>query len=54
MNTKIEKLATKLNKMKEDVEKYKSYTIKIQKHLPISFVYYIKYANGKVRQNLRI
>ena len=52
MNRKIEKLAKKLNKTKEDVEKYESYTIKIQKHLPISFVYYIKYANGEVKQNL--
>ena len=52
MNRKIEKRANKLNKTKEEVEKYESYTIKIQRHLPISFVYYIKYANGEIRQNL--
>ena len=38
LNGKIEKLRKKLNKTKEEVEKYESYTIK---HFPICFVYYI-------------
>ena len=28
------------------------YTIKLQRHFPISFVYYIIYANGEIKQNL--
>jgi len=52
LNEKIEKLSEKLNKTKEDAEKYESYTIKLQRYFPISFVYYIKYANGEIKQNL--
>ena len=52
LNEKIEKLSKKLNKTKEEVQKYESYTIKLQRHFPISFVYYIKYANGEIQQNL--
>jgi len=51
LNSKIEKLSKKLNKTKEEVEKYESYTLKLQRHFPISFVYYIKYANGEIKQN---
>jgi ABC-type Fe3+-citrate transport system substrate-binding protein len=32
MNKKIEKLSKNLNKTKEEVEKYESYTIKLQRH----------------------
>ncbi|MBP1525805.1 MAG: hypothetical protein H9Q67_04825 [Spiroplasma ixodetis] len=52
LSSKVEKLSKKLNKTKEEVEKYESYTIKLQRHFPISFVYYIKYANGEIKQNL--
>ena len=52
LNTKIEKLSKKLNKTREEVEKFESFTIKLQRHYPISFVYYIKYANGEIQQNL--
>ncbi|MBP1526016.1 MAG: hypothetical protein H9Q67_05945 [Spiroplasma ixodetis] len=52
LNGEIEKLSKKLNKTEEEVEKYESYTIKLQRHFPINFVYYIKYANGEIKQNL--
>lgn len=52
MNRKIERLAKKLNKNQEEVQKYKSYTIKIQIFFSISLVYYTKYANGEIKQNL--
>ena len=52
LNNKIEELGKKLNKSKEEVEEFESYTIKLQRHLPISFVYHIKYANGEVKPRL--